>query len=435
MSAETTIEPPQKIELYRSDTLLVRQTPAGTSQNWVITFDHHSIGEGFDRLGFGEDFLFANGISAIHVLGRGNDWYQYDDIFDAMAKVREATAGATRKITYGSSMGGYAAVRLADAVGADGVLALSPQWSTNPSRASWEDRWPQDAHRVRWIDTIDGALQCRARPVLVYDPHVALDRRHVTQISGETSSVLVPVPYSGHPASTFLGEVSLLRPLLEDVLQDRFNLKATSEAIRARRSTSSVYLGTLAERQPAVRPRTALALARAARVAKPDSTLGMLSLARILTRTSNHDEAVTLHREIAVRTERLPLYLISFADALWISEARTEAIATAEEAVSGLPEIAHLRNWLAAMLWKHGARSTAIEQQKHAVALTPKNRRYRRRLYLYRIGRYGWRLRDLLWRKGSANHAAANSAEATTANARFAEGSDLSVSPKPRGLL
>lgn len=400
MTDEMLVDRPQKTELYRSDTLLVRQVPASASQNWVITFDHHSIGEGLDRFGFGEEFLLKNGISAIHVLGRGNDWYQYADIFDAMATIREATACATRTITYGSSMGGYAALRLADAVAADGVLALSPQWSTNPSRAPWEDRWPQDSHRIRWIDTIDGALQRRARAVLVYDPHVALDRRHVTQICAETPSVLVPVPYSGHPASTFLSEVSLLRPLLEDVLQDRFNPKAMREAIRERRSTSSVYLGALAERQPEARPRTALALARAARVARPESTLGMLSLARILTRTGNHDEAVTLHREIAVRTERLPLYLIPFADALWLAEARTEAIAIANEVVNGLPEVAHLRNWLSAMLWKYGARSAAIEQQKHAVALTPKNRRYRRRLYLYRIAQCGWKLRDLLRSNG-----------------------------------
>ncbi|WP_267389699.1 tetratricopeptide repeat protein [Sphingomonas sp. GC_Shp_3] len=396
MSDEVPAERPQKIELYRSKTLLVRQVLAANSQNWVITFDHHSIGEGLDRFGFGEEFLLANGISAIHVLGCGNDWYQYNDIFDAMAVVREATASAKRKITYGSSMGGYAALRLADAVAADGVLALSPQWSIDPSRAPWEDRWPQDAQRVQWIDTINGDFLCRTCPVLVFDPHVALDLRHVTQISAGTPSVLVPVPYSGHPASTFLGEVSLLRPLLEDVLNDRFDPKAMSRAIRERRSASSVYLGALAERQPAARPRTALALARAARVARPDSTLGMLSLARILTRTGNHDEAVSLHREIAVRTERLPLYLISFADALWVAEMKNEAITIAEEVVNGLPEVAHLRNWLSTMLWKYGARAAAIKHQEHAVALTPKHRRYCRKLYLYRIARCGWWLHDLL---------------------------------------
>jgi len=388
--------PSRTTEIYRSDTLVVRKVVTDAARDWVITFDHHSIGEGFDRFGFGEEFLLANGISAVHVLGRGNDWYQYDDIFDAMATVRTATAGARRRITYGSSMGGYAAIRLADAVAATGVLALSPQWSINPKRSRWENRWPQDSHRIRWIDAIDGNLRCRARPVLVYNPHIALDLQHVARISAETLSILVPVPYSRHPVSTFLGEVSLLRPLLEAVLHDRCDPKAIKDEIRARRSTSSVYLGALAERQPTVRPRMALSLARAAHAARPDNPLGMLSLARILTRTGNHAEAVTLHRAISVRTERLPLYLIPFADDLWLADARSEAIVIAEEVVNALPETAYLRTWYAAMLWKHGVRSAAIDHQKSAVSLAPKNRRYRRRLYFYRMAQWGWRFRDLL---------------------------------------
>lgn len=374
--------------LYRSDTLLVRQVDAGAGQNWVITFDHHSIGEGFDRPGFGEEFLLANEISAIHVLGRGNDWYQYPDAFDAMTAVCVATAGVARRITYGSSMGGYAAVRFADAVGADGVLALSPQFSLNPARAHWDDRWLQDSQRVRWIDAIDGRIQCRARPVLLYDPHVALDLEHVSRIAAETPSTLLPIPYSGHPATTFLGEVSLLRPALEAVLQDRFDPEMMKAEIRARRSTSSVYLGSLAERQPEVRSRTALALARAAHAAKPNSLLGMLSLARILARTGNYDEATAIHREIAVLTDRMPLYLTPFAEDLWLAGARSEAIAIGNEIVRALPHVAHLRTWLAAMMWKNGERRSAIREQKMAVSLTPDNRRYLRRLHSYRLKRF-----------------------------------------------
>ncbi|KQS46264.1 hypothetical protein ASG20_18125 [Sphingomonas sp. Leaf198] len=234
--------------------------------------------------------------------------------------------------------------------------------------------------------------------MLIYDPHMPLDRRHVRHIAAETPSLLIAVPYSGHPASTFLGEISLLKPMLEDLLHDRFDAKAVAETIRERRSTSSVYLGSLAERQPDVRPRTALALARAGHAARPGSMLGMLSLARTLTRTGNHLEAVTLHRELAMHTERMPLYLVPFADALWLAGARGEALAIAREVVDALPAQAHLRNWRATMLWKNGERSAAIGQQKQAVALNPKNSRYRRKFYLYRIARCGWWLPDLLRR-------------------------------------
>jgi Flp pilus assembly protein TadD len=384
------------IELYRSDTLLVRQVAIEGCDRWVITFDHHSIGDGFDREGFGESFLKANGISAIHVLGRGNDWYQYDDIFAAAAVVRAATSGAVRRVAYGSSMGAYAAVRLADAIGADAVLALSPQWSIDPARASWDNRWSQDAHRIRWLSTMAAPLRCPASTVLVYDPHLPLDRRHAELIAEQTGSHLLPVAHSLHPASTFLGEVGLLRGLLEDLLHDRFDAHAMAMEIRARRASSAVYLGALAERQPAVRPRTAIALARKARLAKPDSDLGMLSLAQILTRTGNHDEALGIHRQIAVKVNRLPIYLVPFANALVSAGEGQEALAVAGEVVDAEPEVGHLRNWYATMLWRRGERAAAVAQMARAVALNPAQRRYRRKFLRYRLARHAWQVLEVM---------------------------------------
>ncbi|MET4665327.1 alpha/beta hydrolase [Sphingomonas sp. PvP056] len=394
------------IELYRSDTLLVRQVAIEGCDRWVITFDHHSIGDGFDRKGFGESFLQANGISAIHVLGRGNDWYQYDDIFAAAAVVRAATSGAVRRVAYGSSMGGYAAVRLADAIGADAVLALSPQWSIDPAIASWDNRWSQDAHRIRWLSTMAVPLRPAPSSVLVYDPHLPLDRRHALLIAEQTGSHLLPVAHCLHPASTFLGEVSLLRGLLEDLLYDRFDARAMATEIRARRATSSVYLGALAERQPAVRPRTAIALARRARLVKPDSALGMLSLARILTRTGHHDEALETHRQIAIKVNRLPIYLVPFANALVDAGEGEEAIAVAGEVVDAEPDVGHLRNWFATMLWQRGERAAAVAHMARAVALNPMERRYRRKLFRYRLARHAWTILDVMTLQGIRERAA-----------------------------
>ena len=381
------------VELYRSNNIVVRQVGAPSSDRWVITFDHHSIGNGFNRPGFGEQFLQANNIPAIHVLGRGNDWYQYDDIFAAIDAIRTATIGATRKITYGSSMGGYAALRCADAIGAHGVLALSPQWSINPSYVKWENRWSQDAHRIRWNSALDGVLRCPVRPVLVYDPTLLFDRRHADLIAASTPSSLITVPYGGHPASTFLGEIGLLPALLQSVLQDCLDEAALMAEIKKRRSGSSVYLGALAERQPTVRPHTAIALARRACAARPDGTLAMLSLARILSRSGEHSESIALHRKIVAATERLSIYLVPFAEALMAAGEYREALTVAREVVDTLPDVSHLRNWYATMLWKRGARSDAVEELRHAIALDPHNRRYRRKLIKYRAT---WRILYLL---------------------------------------
>ncbi|WP_010217908.1 hypothetical protein [Sphingomonas sp. PAMC 26621] len=380
-------------QIYRSDTLLVRQVPVAGCDRWVITFDHYNIGQGHDREGFGESFLRASGISAIHILGRGNDWYQYSDVFEAAAVVRTATASAQRRVAYGSSMGGYAALRLAEAVGADAVFALSPQWSIDPAIAPWENRWGQDAHRIRWLSALNGPLRCSAESLLVYDPHQAHDRRHAAHIAAEVSVQLLPVPYCQHPATTFLAEIGLLGAILSDMIHERFDARTMAGEIRARRSRSGVYLGALAERQPDVRPRTAIALARSARAANPTLDLGMLSLARVLTRAGNHAEALAVHRELVAKVNRLPIYLVPFAEALASAGEGSEACAVAEEVVAAESGVGHLRYWYALLLWRQGERTAAVAQLAKAVTLNPADRRYRRRLLRYRGIRYACLMR------------------------------------------
>lgn len=372
-------------KIYMSDNICIKSNTFDKNQPVFITFDHHSIGEGFEREGFAERYFIEKGISAIHVLGRGNDWYQYHEIFDALKTICAATANASRIITYGSSMGGYAAIRFADAVMANAVLALSPQWTVDPKLVPWENRWLQDAHRIRWLESLRGPVRCGIRPIVVYDPHLTLDRRHAEHIAADTPSTLVSAPYGGHPVTTFLGEVGILQEMIADLLHDRFDPAAITQAIRSRRASSSIYLGGLAERQPATRPRTAIALARTAKLVRPDSPLAMLSLARTLTKTDNHEEAIALHREIALATGRMPIYLTHFAEALWQANSKEEAVTIAQEVVATLPDVSHLRNWHADMLWKYGDLGRAVAEQKMAFKLDPMNRIFIIKFLIYKV--------------------------------------------------
>jgi hypothetical protein len=195
-------------------------------------------------------------------------------------------------------MGGYAAVRFADAVGADGVLALSPQWSINPSRARWENRWPDDSPRIRWIEAIDGSVQCQAKPILIYDPHLPLDGRHAANIAAETPSVLVPVPYSGHPSAPCLNETGLLRQLIEHTRMIILMLKLLPRKFGLVDLEARFIFAHWQSGNRLSRPRTALALARAGCALYPNNAFAMLSLAYILARTGEHAEALMLHREI-----------------------------------------------------------------------------------------------------------------------------------------
>src|SRR4051794_1872432 len=107
----------------------------------VITFGSYSVTPGFDQPGFGERFLRKNRIDAVHIVPRSNRWYQYTDMPDALAAARARTGGYPLRIAYGSSMGGYAAINFSARLDAQRVIALSPQFSIDPTKMPKDRRW------------------------------------------------------------------------------------------------------------------------------------------------------------------------------------------------------------------------------------------------------------------------------------------------------
>ncbi|MES2815272.1 MAG: tetratricopeptide repeat protein [Pseudomonadota bacterium] len=371
-------------ELFRSDNVLVRRVAMADQKRWIITFDNYGIGQGFDRPGFGEDFLRHHGVSAIHVLGGGDDWYQYPEMTEAAAAIRTATSGAERVMTYGSSMGGYAALRFADALGANAVLALSPQYSLDPSVAPDERRWQQDAERIRWISAFNGPLRSPARPVVVYDPK-GPDRWHGDRIGQDAPVTAIRLPFTSHPVTTYLSEAGLLSQLVFDTLNGTIDGDAIEQQGRGRRRNSSVYLAELAQSQPASRPRTALALARRAVDAGPTSPSALLCLGQLLSRMGRHEESLTVHKRLVEVTDRLVNYMIPYGDALFAAGDVQGACAVAREVVATMPNVAHIQNWAGFMLWNAGFHDEAREAVKRAVQLHPSNTQYQKLLVTYRF--------------------------------------------------
>lgn len=85
-----------------------------TSACSVVTFESYTDNYTLDRPGFGEVFLDANSVDAIHIIPRNNDRCQYSEIDEACRRVRALTASFPHVVAYGQSMGmgGYGALRL-----------------------------------------------------------------------------------------------------------------------------------------------------------------------------------------------------------------------------------------------------------------------------------------------------------------------------------
>jgi hypothetical protein len=226
-------------ELFRSADLVVRQVGGFSRDVLVVTFDSytdprdpHTNYRDLDRWGFGEYFLRDRAVDAVHVIGRDNNWYQYPELPEAVAAIATAARPYRRVISYGSSMGGYAAVRYGGAAGAETALAISPQFSIDPMVVPFERRWDAEARQI------DFALERRWTPAsvatayILYDPRT-LDRRHVALFAARGRVVRVPMPNSGHSIARFLADYGLLQQAVLDVAHGAFDAAALRRAARA----------------------------------------------------------------------------------------------------------------------------------------------------------------------------------------------------------
>ena len=375
-------------ELFRSDNVVAREVACEDASRWVVTFDNYSIGHGFEREGFAEAYLKSQGISAIHIMGRREDWYQYPEMPDVLAAVREVVGGATRSITYGSSMGGYAALRFADLLGVDAAFALSPQYSINPALVPFEKRWLQDAERIVWPPEGEPALPTRAQPLVVYDP-ASIDKAHVDLIAGETDLVAIPVRYSGHPSAAMLAEQKILSPLLMDVLDGTLDPVKYRQAAKARRKDSVTYLITLSEAAAPRRRDTALQLAQRAIDIHPTHIGALQCLAKNLHLQGRNDEALSAYEEALSVSNRNVVIAVPYAGLLSELGQHQSALALAREIVDR-PEtsvMAHVNAWYGHIAQQAGAQAEAIEAVKRAIALHPTEQKYQKLLKTYQFER------------------------------------------------
>lgn len=260
--------------LFRSERLHAAFVPAaagGESRPLVVTFDSLNHDLSLERPGFGEIWLWMAGYDAVHVVSSQNAWYQHGELPQLLAQVKARSLGRCATVTYGSSMGGYAAVRFAEAVGAQRAIAISPQFSVDPGRNRFDSRWAHHGRGIRFVwpesEPSRGELE---------DAFVFFDPRDYDQLHTEALAALypvrpIPIPHAGHPAGGYLAESGLLGPVVIDMIEGRFDAAAFEPQVRSARRRSGQYLFTLAHRQPTRRLRTAVRLAGGAVSGHPDS--------------------------------------------------------------------------------------------------------------------------------------------------------------------
>lgn len=317
-------------ELFRCQDLLVRKVAAGGGACCVVTFDSFTDHRTLDRPGFGEHFLRSRAIDAIHVIPRENDWYGHPEMAAAMACVHASTRGYARVVTYGSSMGAYAAIRFAGLAGARAVLALSPQFSIDPAVAPWEYRWTECGKRFdgRWerslpFPSVDDAC-------VVHDPMHRLDARHVAALSGRFRFEGIEIPHAGHPVTGCLVEIGLLHALILETCRGRLDKAAFRARALERLPTSPQHLMNLARTLPRRRGGR-LGLMRQAVALGPDDPSAHRGLGVELRYAKLFEESLAMHRRSLELAPGHPNMLLEYALSLESSGQGAAAVAVLED--------------------------------------------------------------------------------------------------------
>lgn len=155
--------------------------------------------------------------SALFIVPDDDLWYQTLDLEAFRSAVTPVVAAYERRISIGSSMGGFAAIAFAEVVHATQIVAVCPQFSADPTVVGFEERWSADRLRIAShpykITATD--IECH----LIYDPHSEPDARHAALIREQCgNSFAWPFADSGHPATFAIADLGWMRWMFDLIL-------------------------------------------------------------------------------------------------------------------------------------------------------------------------------------------------------------------------
>ncbi len=231
------------IEIYRSDNVRVQaNTIQPRSDTIVVTFAHwHPTEQSLEGKGFAEDFIASLGFDCLCFKCATNAWWLYEDMPKAIGIAANFLSGWPHVLTYGSSMGGYAAIRFAASLGAEKAIAISPQYSIDPGKMPTENRWAKERQEISFEleSTIQKSSNCSY--IAIYDPLFSMDALHVCQLAKSLTIDRLGFPVSGHPAIEGLLDAGATRSVITEIMSGTFDPPAARRRLRAARRSSPRY--------------------------------------------------------------------------------------------------------------------------------------------------------------------------------------------------
>ncbi len=234
--------------------------PGAAADEIFVLFAPHQFGH--DGVKFWGDSLPDKiGITCLAFVDKSSAWYPAQEMQELAGHARPYLDRYSRVISYGASMGGYAALKHGRLLGTTHAIAFSPQYSINPADVPGDTRYRQffspSLHRDMRVQPGDVA----GHLIAIHDPWCTVDADHIALLKQAGIPLLdMPAYLTGHSTVICFARSERIREL--------FALTAANEFGALRRAVQRA-----AKASPAVRARAAIEHAVAAKAARAEALL------------------------------------------------------------------------------------------------------------------------------------------------------------------
>lgn len=381
--------------LFRSEELAIDffSWGGGSNKNIAITFTPFGMdGEiSLNGVGYGGELLLRNDFDIVAIKSAKNLWYQNLSLENVALVDRFISTYSTKyikRVGYGSSMGGYAAIQFSRALKLDIVLALSPQFEIDKP---YDQRWAEAARGIQFQHRIDlTAVADSCKYFIAYDPETA-DIRHVEKIRELVSKgqlVEITTPYAGHPSAYYLAETGQIQKLAISVLK---NGSIGHIVVNANRMRSKTYLYELSKRLTLkAKNKSALLVIEMALAIDANASALLLQKSVVLNNLGRFDKALEVAHEARRKLNNELHLMASLSSHLATLLDYRGALELIEQAINVDNNVFEFHAHRCRVYDALGNIFGAISAGEYALQLSPKNTSMMKRLIKLHLKYGGW---------------------------------------------
>lgn len=307
-------------------------TPSRAVAFTFTAMSHTSL----DGMGWAGELLTANGFNVIAFKTAADKWYQnipHETL--SMIAAYADTRDYNRRVAYGGSMGGFAAIAFSSRFAFEEVLAYAPQYRIDQE---YDTRWRDLSNGLEWIHAIEpSSVSTNCRYTLVYD-NKSTDRLHIDHIRGLIDSRQlseIKLPYAGHLVGEFLRDIGSLKGLTLAVLNGR---PVDLPALRKGKHQSNHYLCGLAEAALAKnKPAVAMRLIDSAITIDPQNAYYRILKSNIAVSLGDRQTAIASAKQAILLAPSDPTLLLFLSDLLADEGLVKDAVVCLDQALAHLP--------------------------------------------------------------------------------------------------